>query len=295
MRASHSEISCYLECRRKHDFRYRKRLKVDNDQARLIQGTAVHAGLESFLRTHVDAADAPEVSAQSYRDQYCVPEPDDIAAIQASTRAGLEFLAHAEPAKILAIEEKFVVEIGGWTVPGVIDLAFEDDHKEPHVLDWKTSGKLPSDTTGTLDPQTALYAYVWMKRTGRTEIFAGRCYLRLALPKISLTKAGRVSLQSSCALSDYQAFVAANPDAMGTPADHAKALEAFAPWWRYHEDLVTLDYCEAILREWAAVAAEIELQLPPHPHHRPKFCTAYCEYVNECMDRTLNGERQENG
>jgi RecB family exonuclease len=294
MKASHSEIATYLDCRVKHHLRYRLRLPVVEQVDRLVQGTAVHAGLEAAALARCDgsAADAQAIAVETYRKERVCPDDQDLSAIGAATRAGLDFLAQADIKTILATEERFQLNIDGWEVPGAVDLAFEDSYGQHHILDWKTANSLPEDTTGTLDPQTAIYAYHWMTSRGLTTMYAGRCYLRLTAPTVQLTQAtknvpSRVSLKSKLSRADYEAYAAAHPEHTGKPDDHAEALAKFGSWWRHHEDLVTLDYCRAVLLEWRAVAEEIELGLRPLPNLRPKMCIR-CEYLSQCMDRSLN-------
>jgi hypothetical protein len=294
MKASHSEISCYLECRVKHHFRYRQRLPIVGQSLRLEQGSAVHAGLELAAKGETDINQAQAASVKRLHQTLVEISGDDVQAVRAATRAGLEFLKQADIAKVLAVEESFKAEIDGWTAPGVIDFVFEDSQGLHHLLDWKSSDNLPQDTTGTLDPQTALYALVWMERHGLTWMYAGRCYLRLKAPQIDITKGGRVSVQSSCSLTDYEQYVKENPEHAGTEKEQAQAREKFGPWWRHHEDMVTLDYCRALMRQWRATAAEIErndLPLIGGANIRPKFCHKFCEYYTPCTDWVLNGEQ----
>jgi RecB family exonuclease len=299
MKASHSEIACYLDCRVKHHFRYRKRLPIAEQPERLLQGTAVHAGLEYAANTRRGACqdlttDPQKLAVAAYRESLLFPDDQDIAAISAATRAGVDFLAQANIGQVLATEERFDLDIDGWQVPGYIDLAYTDEHGQHHLLDWKTCDNLPQDTTGTIDPQTALYAYYWMTKHGLPWMYAGRCYLRLAAPEVSVTKGtknvpSRVSLQSTISRPDYLAYAAAHPEHTGTPDDHEKALAKFTPWWRHHEDLVNLDFCRAVLLEWRAAAHEISLNLRPLPNYRPKMCIR-CEYLGACIDRALHPE-----
>lgn len=298
MKASHSEITTYLDCRVKHDFRYRKRLPVAEQPERLTQGIAVHAGLEHAAVHRVsDSGESWRTAAQQtavsfYRQELAVPADQDMRAIAAATRAGADFIEQADIAQLLAVEEKFRISIDGWDVPGVIDLAYVDSFGQHHVLDWKTSDNLPQDTTGTLDPQTALYAYHWMLKHDLTCMYAGRCYVRLKAPEIEITKGGRVSVQSSVSKADYLAYVKEHPEHAGTAEEQEKAEAKFGPWWRHHEDAVTLDSCRAVLVDWRAVALEIEQNLRPLPNYRPKLCLR-CEYLGPCIDRAMNGT--ENG
>lgn len=294
MKASHSEISCYLDCRVKHHFKYRQRLPILGQSLRLEQGSAVHAGLELAAKGETDVEQAQAASVKRLHQTLVETSGDDVQAVMAATRAGLEFLKQADITKVLAVEEPFKIDIDGWTVPGVIDFVFQDSQGLHHLLDWKSSENLPQDTTGTLDPQTALYALVWMERHGLTWMYAGRCYLRLKAPDIKITKGGRVSEQSSCSLGDYEQYVKEHPEHAGTEAEQAKAREKFGPWWRHHEDMVTLDYCRALMRQWRATAALIEqnsLPLTGGANIRPKFCHKFCEYYSPCMDWILNGEQ----
>jgi RecB family exonuclease len=301
MKASHSEISTYLDCRVKHHFRYRQRLPIAGQSERLLQGIAVHAGLEivagstgQLTATGFDSAIpvAQAAAVDAYRKEHMCPADQDLSAIGAATRAGVDFLRQADIRQVLAVEQPFTMDVDGWTVPGVIDLAYEDHQGQHHILDWKTSDNLPQDTTGTLDPQTAVYALEWMQRHGLTWMYAGRCYLRLATPEITITKGtknvpSRISLQSTLSGPDYLAYAAEHPEHTGTADDHQKALAKFGPWWRHHEDMVTRDYCRAGLVQWRAVAAEIEQNLTPLPNFRPKMCLR-CEYLGPCTDRALN-------
>lgn len=293
MRASHSEITTYADCRVKHHFKYRLKLPVFGRSLRLEKGSAVHAGLEHTAKTWCSIEEAKAVSEKHLKQMIIELTDDDISAVRAATRAGYKFLQQvdlgAEHGGILAAELPFEMEIDGWEVPGVIDLVFADSYGNHHILDWKTSDSLPSSTVGMLDPQTAIYALYWMTVNNLTWMYAGRCYLRLESPEIKITKGGRVSEQSMCSLSDYKEWITQHPETAGTIVEQERAAVKFGPWWRHHEDMVSLDYCRGVVAEWRAVAHEIDQNLPPWANLRPKsVMCANCEYLGPCTDRILN-------
>lgn len=279
---SHSEIACYLDCEWKHDFKYNLRAEVRPEvTGKLLFGSAVHHGLEQYLRNKVPN---PAGIAVQYAMARTIVEPKETLAIAAAVRAGMDFLAHQEPIEVLGVEERFERTFGDWRTTGSKDLVYRDAMGIAHVLDWKTTDPLPPDTTGQIDPQTVLYALDTMLSLGVDEIYAGRCYLRMAASAIKLTKSGHVNLTSSCSLADYVAYIEAHPLAA---VDPQKAREKWGRWWSHHEDLLTRRFCERIVAQHAAAARRIRQKLRPLPNFRPKMCV-HCEVSAQCLDRISN-------
>jgi hypothetical protein len=281
---SHSEIATYLDCQWKHDFKYVQRVPGKAElSGKMLFGLAVHHGLEQHLRLGLPNADQLAVD---YAQARTILTPVEAESIASAVRAGLDFVEAISPVQVIGVEQKFTRTVMGWTVTGSKDFVYQDAYQAVHVLDWKTTDQLPSDTTGQIDPQTAIYALDTMLSRGLTEIYAGRCYLRMSPKNIKLTQAGLVNLTSTCSIDDYWAFVKNNPFA-AVPRE--KAEQKWGKWWAHHEDLLTLHVCERIVAQHAATAQRIRERLRPLPNFRPKMC-AHCEFNAQCQDRLMHGD-----
>jgi hypothetical protein len=296
MRASHSEILCYLDCRVKHHLRYRLRLPVVNGQAaELDKGSAVHTGMEYLARLPGFGGpdswkEAQSVAATDLRKRRLDATQSERLAVQAAVRAGHAYLMAIECQEVLGVERKIQPVVGTWTPNGVIDFIWRDRYGNIHIDDWKTCKDLGEPTVGVPDGQTALYAHWALEHFGLEQVHAGRVYLRTEEPTFEITKgAGKFSLQNKVSYDDYTRFLESTPFGDSPALDDAKARERFGAWWRADIDIVTPRLALAILKDQRAVAQEIAQELEPVANRRPKFCIR-CEYLSECVDRMTHGD-----
>lgn len=315
MRASHSEIQTYLDCRVKHHLRYRLRLPIVNGQAHeLDRGSAVHAGMEHLCRLPGFGGpdswkEGQEVAAADLRRRRIDATTGDKLAVQAAVRAGHAYLMSIECAEVLGVELKIQPVIGTWTPNGVIDFIWRDRYGSIHIDDWKSAKDLGEPTVGVPDGQTALYAYWALEHFQVAQVHAGRVYLRTEEPTFEITKSTKkFSLTNKVSYDDYRRFI----DSMAIPIelnrlpdptnpnwglssdpraldDDEKAREKFGTWWRADTDIVSYKLARAVLKDQARVAREIAENLEPVANRRPKMCIR-CEYLTECIDRMVHGD-----
>lgn len=288
-RASISAITTYLECRRKYAFRYRDRYPEAGDNGFLTVGSAVHEAMEHLCKNLAkvrsdDLARAYEI-VDAYLAQHIVGDVQDMReSAFVAVRAGAQFLRDFNPAKILAVEEETNLREGNWHAPGRIDLLCEDEYGAVTLIDWKTCQKFGDSTVAQLDPQTCVYAHeVFKQRPNLDEIQAGRVYLRATPPKLEITKAGKISLQSTL---DWHTYMAAALD--HGPVDADKAERFLAPWYRADITRVTREHAASVVAMLGRIVDEMAQNLPAHPNLRPKMC-GYCAYQTPCRDEVLTG------
>jgi hypothetical protein len=294
-RASISAITSYLECRRKYAFRYRDRYPGSGDNGFLTVGSAVHAAMEhicrnSFTNGHFSLPDnrvlwrANEI-VDAYLAQHVIGDVQDMRqSALVAVRAGEQFLIDFRPAKILAVETETNLREGNWHAPGRIDLLCEDEYGAVTLIDWKTSQKFGDSTVAQLDPQTCVYAHeVFKQRPELDEIQAGRVYLRATPPNLEVTKAGKISLQSTL---DWHTYLAAARE--HGPVAQDKEDRFRAPWYRADITRVTREHAARVVTMLGRVVDEMAQNLPAHPNLRPKMC-GYCEFQEPCRDEVLTG------
>lgn len=289
MKASHSEIQTYLDCRVKHDFQYRQRLPIVGEAPELNRGLAVHKGMETYLmgdRRHF--VDAVEAAHDELERLWLGAERVEYEAVAAAVRAGCEYVESLGRIEILGVEQRISVDFEGWTPNGGIDFLFVKDDLV-HVVDWKTCKDLGEPTADIPDGQVSLYAWWAMEEYGLPDIVAGRVYLRCKQPGTELTQKGKFSLTNAISLSEYLEFVERHPEAA---IDPLKAAQKFGPWYRADMGLITRRLATSVLRDQARVAAEIAERRAPVPNRRPKMCVR-CSYLSQCVDRAVHGEVEE--
>ena len=292
IKASHSEIQAYLDCRAKHHFRYVLRLPTVDKEGNMDRGSAVHRGMEHLCGLSAFGGpdswrEAQDVATTELRRLRIESTSEDVAAVRAGVRAGHAYLMTIECEEVLGVELKIQPTIGEWTPRGAVDFIWRDVYGVVHVDDWKTCKELGEPTTGVPDGQTALYAHWAMETYGVDTVHAGRVYLRTVEPTFGLTKAGKFSQQNKISDDDYRRWAEQQVDESALlPDDKA---EKFGPWWRADIDIVTTHLAAAILADQATVAAEIAERRLPVANRRPKMCVR-CEYLAPCVDRMINGD-----
>lgn len=159
---SASQISTYIDCKRKWGWRYLTGYK-DPAAASAQVGSRVHELLEDYLRTAKPPNYKETLKLLNSRGTEKVYEPGRIA------EAFLPFLP--APGPHLDVEEEFWHEY----YYGKVDVAYLAEAGIPVVMDHKTSSniKLYAKTEQDLlgDPQAMIYADVAMERTGSKEAY----------------------------------------------------------------------------------------------------------------------------
>lgn len=277
-----SEINSYMNCRKAHHYRYR--LKIHSEPApSMLAGTAIHWGLEvasTAMKNKTGLIPLGGVIDSAVEKASELGLFGAEARIEWAVTAGYQYLQEMAEAgwEVLESEQFIETGYGTWNARGQIDLVMRRG-EEVLVIDWKTCGKLPGCTSECIDPQTTLYSWAVMEQLGVDELTAGRVYLRTVDPRITLTKAGKVSKQSVCSFAAYKDFVKASPDAcFGLEEAESK----FGHWYREDTTRLTREHCEAILGTVEKIASEIDMNLEPHPNFRPKFCPNFCSHYAQC-------------
>lgn len=282
-----SEILTYMDCRQRHEYRYRKRLAVMGQNTRAVLGTAVHFGIERAAKSFASGVRPNEIECVRSAWDRANEEVFGLESeIEPGVLAGIDCLHElvSDGHEILEVERSFEQTFGTWHTRGQIDLVTKRDGIL-HVLDWKTCKNLPAPTGFNLDPQVASYAWRAMEDYGIEECYAGRIYLRAVPKKIEVTKKGKVSLQSTTDYRGYAKFVADWPE---YAIDEKKARDRFGDWYRIDSLLLSKRMVGSILERMEKVAYEIDQGLEPHPNYRPKMC-GWCDYSTACMAQTLTG------
>lgn len=289
-----SRLKTFQQCERRYEFRYVRKLpELAGDRTRLNIGLCVHEGLEYVAKEVMGGAKLePKLLAKGQEVCYMAsdkkfPCSDVLDEIQAGYRAGwdcLDFLL-AEGHEILGAEIGGTMVFGQWSAPYRIDLVTRLDGLL-YVLDWKTTGSMPQNTSDAVDPQTSAYAYAMMDQYGEDECVAGRAYLRVSAPNLQITAKGKVSLQSSIPLAYYKEYIERHPE---HALPEGKAEAKFGTWYRIDEGYLTKDECAAILQIMAQISKRATQTTDYLPNFDARGC-GWCPYQKECKELTLFGE-----
>lgn len=182
------------------------------DSHAMDRGTAIHEFRERWIKTIMEReanVGDPEEAKTMLGD--ILAERSDLI-IPAAEQEGLRIMAHhiadgtwIDPNEVVAIEEKFDVEIAGETVTGRVDLAMMTGALAI-VDDLKSSWSIPDQATFEGKFQLPLYAVAFSKGTIRGEpvgIGAGvtQIELRESYPRFFWDAEGTVAYRST--MMDY--------------------------------------------------------------------------------------------
>jgi hypothetical protein len=189
LKLSISDVSTFLECRRRWTFHSRNAMGLEPSQPSraLLLGTAVHEGLAAYYKGLQDGLSPVQsgftgMFTKSWGEQlssYGIPQIrmknadgvfDDLQTELTETKAlGLGMLAqyaqwapkHDAGWKVLAVEYPFEIPIdfSGTTFSGVIDLVVQDAIGRLWVVDHKTYTSSPDPVLMSMDLQSL--AYEW--------------------------------------------------------------------------------------------------------------------------------------
>lgn len=304
-RKSISRLKTFQRCPRQYRFQYVDKLpEKPESKVRLNVGSLIHdvlesigkavqdnqragydVGSEEWAKLRVTAHEQARKLAQETYDLYGC-DADVFSGIDAGLRA-LETLTE-EGHKILECETAGIMEFGDWEMPYRVDIVTELDGLL-YVLDYKTKGKLPQNTSDRIDPQTAGYGWAMMQKYNRDEVVCGRIYLTAKPANIKLKKDGELSLQSVASWDHYQDWIAKHPE---HAIDPEKAAEKFKNWFRIDQDYLDRDKAGAILAETEKLAVFVGQTNFFPPHFDPVRC-GWCQYQMQCDQLTLFGKVQE--
>lgn len=293
-RNSISRLKLYQQCELRYAFRYVRKLpEPAGDRTKLSIGLCVHEGLEMVCKAIMDGQPMDEKLFKKGRELAYVssdkkfPCTGVLDEICAGFQAGWDCLAFrlAEGHEILGAEIGGTLVFGEWEAPYRIDLVTRLDGLL-YVLDWKTTGTMPKNTSDAVDPQTSAYGYAMMERYGADECVAGRAYLRVSTPDLKITGQGKVSLQSSIPLAYYYQHIKEHPEHALPPG---KAEARFGEWWRIDEGYLSKDECASILQTMAQVSKRASETATYLPNFDARSC-GWCPYQKECKELTLFGE-----
>lgn len=169
---SYSEVSSYLQCRRRHWYGYGMNLERKDTSESLFTGKALHAALETYYG-HILAVGEDSLAAQQAAQEdaasYALAKWNEVRPEQNDKRAdlthSLELYFQDEPwvaqgYRVLSVEREFVLTYDeeGNQYPFVVDLIVEDPYGEVVVIDHKTGYEFLSDGNAEyLQPQLPLY------------------------------------------------------------------------------------------------------------------------------------------
>ena len=164
VRLSYSRIDRWEKCPLSYRLRYIDKIESESGDAAQL-GKAVHGAIETLELEHIragrSAAIAPAAVTAAWRAAFT-----EHGLVGAGVFAqGLELVrsfadeqGELDPASVLAVEEKFELEIGGQTVVGVIDRVDKLDEDTVEVIDFKTNRLLFSRDDLATNLQISLYA-----------------------------------------------------------------------------------------------------------------------------------------
>ena len=140
----------------------------------MVRGTNFHAYVERQLRQRLGQGNAVLPGAEEFDPTF---EPLEVLPDVAQL---CETFDHSEWAtrRVVAVEEPFCLDLGGYIVKGKIDAVFESQTpgKKWTVIDWKTNSQATADAT-----QLNFYAIAWAQAQGCSldDIEVGFYYVRL--------------------------------------------------------------------------------------------------------------------
>lgn len=106
-------------------------------------GTLVHSIMERYAKGEAEVWDLPGIYEWEFES--AIPERfpyNKYADLRASYyTSGLEFLNNFQgydKYKILGVEEKFEIDLGGWILNGIVDLIYQDEDGRLIIRDYKS-------------------------------------------------------------------------------------------------------------------------------------------------------------
>ena len=177
---SYSRLSRFEQCPLSFKLHY-----IDKRQAEpgvpLRFGKAVHAVLETLLREHMEqereGALSEERAVALWQEAWAAGELSGLAVFEAGLailRSYVRRQGHVDHQDVLAIEKRFELEVGPFTVLGFIDRVDRVDDETVEVIDYKTNRLLFTREEVDSSLQMSLYhlaarqLWPWAKRVRLT-------------------------------------------------------------------------------------------------------------------------------
>lgn len=160
---SYSRLSRFEQCPLSFKLHY-----IDKRQAEpgvpLRFGKAVHAVLETLLREHMEqereGALSEERAIALWQEAWAAGELSGLAVFEeglAILRSYVRRQGHVDHQDVLAIEKRFELEVGPFTVLGFIDRVDRVDDETVEVIDYKTNHQLFTRDEVDTSLQMSLY------------------------------------------------------------------------------------------------------------------------------------------
>jgi len=164
MKLSYSSISDYLNCPLKYKFRYVDRLPTKKTPA-LSFGSSLHEAL-AFL-FNVKTPDPPSLDTvlNELKNKWLSDGYSSAAEEKQYFAHGRQVISKFYETNIadfkppVALEHKFILPIGNFTLTGIIDRLDKVGEGHFEVIDYKTNRKLPPQTAIDKDLQLSIYHY----------------------------------------------------------------------------------------------------------------------------------------
>ena len=177
---SYSRLSRFEQCPLSFKLHYIDK-RQDEPGVPLRFGKAVHAVLETLLREHMEqereGALSEERAVALWQEAWAAGELSGLAVFEeglAILRSFVRRQGHVDHQDVLAIEKRFELEVGPFTVLGFIDRVDRVDDETVEVIDYKTNRLLFSREEVDSSLQMSLYhlaarqLWPWAKRVRLT-------------------------------------------------------------------------------------------------------------------------------
>ncbi len=227
-----SEISSWLSCRKKHEFRYVQRLAPMEDSEPLNLGRAVHAALESWYlrRDKQSALDAVRESLD------CCASGDELLPKALGMISGyIEYWKDRETFQALHVELPFRVPLRTpsgrasriYDLVGRVDGIVQKPDGSIWILEHKTLGRKDKHYFDKLDVDIQVRAYCWAVQRFTGLDVKGVIYnvLRSKLPaQPEVLKSGKLSKRANIDTT-FEIFQQAIKDNGCDPGDYVEILD----------------------------------------------------------------------
>ncbi len=227
-----SEITSWLSCRKKHEFRYVRCLAPLEDSEPLNLGRAVHAGLESWYlqRDQQSALNAVRESLDG-----CSSEMELLPKALGMIEGYIKYWKNREDLQTLHVELPFRVPLRTpsgrssriYDLVGRVDGIVQKPDGSIWILEHKTLGRKDKHYFDKLDVDIQVRAYCWAIRRFTGLDVQGVIYnvLRSKLPaRPEILKSGKLSKRANIDTT-YEIFSNAIADNSCDPNEYAEILE----------------------------------------------------------------------
>ncbi len=290
-----SEITTFLSCRMKHEFRYRRRLAPMEESEPLNLGRAVHAGLESWYLRHDQKAalDAVRESLDS-----CAAGAELLPKALGMIEGYIRHWKDREDFKTLHVELPFRVPLRTpsgrasriYDLVGRVDGVVQKPDGSVWILEHKTLGRKDKNYFDKLDVDIQVRAYCWAVRRFTGLDIKGVIYnvLRSKLPvKPELLKSGKLSKRANIDTT-YEIFLSAIDDTDSDPADYAEILERLKSegnsFFMRREVSYTAEELDSFTLDLYRITRDMRRSGREEPYRNPTACGQFgpCSFRDLC-------------